>query len=150
MLSHHHKPIVHEHGISGYDTKDVVGKRLAVSFTILSLATVLCAVVALWAWKRWEVKQSSGSVAVLPVAEERTLPALPRLQPMPKVDIEALRAEEASKLKSYAWIDKQAQIVQIPIDRAIDLLANKNLPHGREAHIPGQGQLAAPSTVTSK
>lgn len=136
----HEEPIVHENGISGYDTKDVHGKPLAVYFAILTVITIMSAIVALVSWRAWAPRPNSGSVAVLPVAEERPLPALPRLQPAPQLDIKALHAAEHQKLGTYAWIDKQAQIVQIPIDRAIDIVAEKGLPHGREAHVPGTGQ----------
>jgi hypothetical protein len=39
-----------------------------------------------------------------------------------------MRAEEDKILKSYAWIDKEKNIVRIPIDRAIDILAERGLP----------------------
>lgn len=32
-----------------------------------------------------------------------------------------LRAEEAKKAAGYAWIDQQAGVVQLPIDRAMEL-----------------------------
>ncbi len=31
-------------------------------------------------------------------------------------------------LNTYAWVDKDAGVVRIPVDRAIDLLAQKGLP----------------------
>lgn len=139
----HEEPVVHEHGISGYDTKDVKGKPLAVYFIILTVITIMSAIVALVSWKAWESQPNSGSVAVLPVAEERTLPALPRLQPAPLLDIKALHAAEREKLGKYAWIDKPAQIVQIPVDRAIEIVAEKGLPTGREAHVPGAAPAGA-------
>ena len=141
----HEDPIVHKDGISGYDTKDVKGKPLSVYFAILAVITVMSAVVALAALKAWTSHPNSGSVAVLPVSEERALPALPRLQPIPQVDLKALHEFEREKLERYAWIDKQAQIVQIPIERAIDIVAEKGLPVGREAHVPGKGGQPAPA-----
>lgn len=142
-MHNHQKPTVHEHGISGYDTKDVQGKPLAVYFIILTVVTVACAIVALISWNAWKAKPSSGAVAVLPVAPERALPELPLLQPQPQLDLKALHASEKKRLHEYAWIDQRAGIVQIPIDRAIDLVAEKGLPHGKEAHVPDQGQMGA-------
>lgn len=152
MSTHEHKPpTVHEHGISGYDKKDVTGKPVAWSFIVLTVITIACAIVALVSWNDWKDKRSSGAVAVLPVAQERALPELPRLQEMPQLDIKALHAEERTRLDEYAWIDKQAGIVQIPIDRAMELIAERGLPHGREAHVPTQGQAqAAPAAPAQK
>lgn len=36
-----------------------------------------------------------------------------------------LRAEEAKKAAGYAWIDQQAGVVQLPIDRAMELTVQK-------------------------
>ncbi len=37
----------------------------------------------------------------------------------------ALQAEEAKKTASYAWVDQQAGVVQLPIERAMELTAQK-------------------------
>lgn len=142
MSSKHQPPTIHEDGIKGYETRDVRGKSLAFYFIALTVITIASAIVALVSWKVWQNQPSSGAVAVLPTAEDRTLPALPRLQPLPQLDIKALHASEQERLMEYKWIDKQAQIVQIPIDRAIEIVAEKGLPHGIDAHVPGKAMIA--------
>jgi hypothetical protein len=50
-----------------------------------------------------------------------------------------LRQIEAPLLHSYEWIDKNAGSVRIPIERAIDLLAERGLPYrkrGQPSAIP--------------
>ena len=59
----------------------------------------------------------------------RPLPPPPRLQTYPFTDITALRTEEHKLLEEYAWVDKNAGVVRIPIERAIDVLAARGLPH---------------------
>ena len=39
------------------------------------------------------------------------------------LDLKAVRAEEDQVLNSYGWVDQQKGVVRIPIDAAIDLLA---------------------------
>jgi hypothetical protein len=39
-----------------------------------------------------------------------------------------MRAAEDQVLNSYAWLDQQNGIVRLPIGRAIDLIAQRNLP----------------------
>lgn len=51
----------------------------------------------------------------------RSLPAGPRLQVNPDRDIERLRAAEQEHLTTYAWVDSNAGIVRIPIERAIQM-----------------------------
>jgi hypothetical protein len=52
----------------------------------------------------------------------------PQLQESEVLDLKTIRAAEDRVLHSYAWIDPEANVVRIPIDRAIDLLAGRGLP----------------------
>ncbi len=42
-----------------------------------------------------------------------------------------LRAEEEAVLTQYGWVDRQAKVVRVPIDRAIDLVAERGVPAGQ-------------------
>jgi hypothetical protein len=55
-------------------------------------------------------------------------PPAPQLQTTPAKDLRAIRAAEDQLLNNYGWVDQQKGIVRLPIDRAIDLLAQKGLP----------------------
>jgi hypothetical protein len=48
--------------------------------------------------------------------------------PQPLGELAALRQREDRLLHGYAWVDRQAGIVRIPIDDAIDLVASRGLP----------------------
>ena len=52
----------------------------------------------------------------------------PSLEVNPGRDLKTMRAEEDKILKSYAWIDQEKNTVRSPIDRAIDILAERGLP----------------------
>jgi len=56
------------------------------------------------------------------------LPPEPRLQSNPRLDLREMRADEDRVLESYGWVDRQKGVVRIPIERAIDLLAQRGLP----------------------
>jgi hypothetical protein len=75
-----------------------------------------------------------------PLAEERRpqpLPPAPRLQSSPDEDMATFRAEEDRTLGTPAWIDRQAGIVRLPIDLAMDVLARRGLA-ATGAGAPGQ------------
>ncbi len=55
-------------------------------------------------------------------------PAGTVLEETPVVDLARERAAEDKILNSYGWVDKDKGIVRIPIDQAIDMLAQKGLP----------------------
>jgi len=51
----------------------------------------------------------------------------PLLQAAPAQDLQALRKAEDVVLNEYKWIDKDRGVVRIPIERAIDLVAERGL-----------------------
>ncbi len=61
---------------------------------------------------------------------EGQIPPLPRLQVSPPRDLRALRKAEDDVINSYGWVDRNAGRVRIPIDRAMDLIAQRGLPVG--------------------
>jgi len=74
---------------------------------------------------------------VVPGAEQRpgiTVPLPPppapnpALQPSPRLDLRKWREEEDEAMNSYGWVDRKKGIVRIPVDRAMDLIAQKGLP----------------------
>src|SRR5262249_45474047 len=52
----------------------------------------------------------------------------PRLQESPPVDLVAMMREERARIASYGWVGRKAGIARIPVDRAMDILAQKGLP----------------------
>lgn len=55
-------------------------------------------------------------------------PPAPRIQPSPRQDLAQFRAYEDSILNHYGWVDKEKHIVYIPIDRAMEIVAQKGIP----------------------
>lgn len=78
-----------------------------------------------------------------PLAPARQVPPAPRLQTLPQRDMDSMRAHEDRVLSTYGWVDQGAGIVRLPIDRAIDMLAQRGLParSSQEGAVP-----TAPST----
>ncbi len=80
---------------------------------------------------------TTGEVALSPEANPlsssygRSTPPDPRLQTDPLGDLKRLRDSEDLTLGHYAWVDKSAGTVRLPINRAIDLIAARGLPSRR-------------------
>jgi len=55
-------------------------------------------------------------------------PPAPGLEAQPGQDLAAYRDFEQVKLSTYRWVDRQAGLVAIPIDRAMDVVAQQGLP----------------------
>jgi hypothetical protein len=52
----------------------------------------------------------------------------PQLEIDERNQLDKIRIDEAQTLSSYDWVDQKAGTVRIPIDRAMDLLAQRGLP----------------------
>ena len=78
----------------------------------------------------FSVRESRQVPAVYPLAtrQENRLPPEPRLQTQPREDLRELRAREDEILTSYGWLDKNAGVVRIPIDRAMQMTVERGLP----------------------
>jgi hypothetical protein len=78
---------------------------------------------------RYFVNREGGPIAHDQVnVDARRLPPMPRLQSAPIGDLKDMRAAEEQILKGYGWVDQPHGVVRIPIDRAIDLLAQRGVP----------------------
>lgn len=73
----------------------------------------------------WLVSLFGGFARPLARAEHTAMPE-PHLQPHPLADRERYDDEERAKLSGYAWVDRSAGIVRIPIGRAMQILAQQN------------------------
>ena len=86
---------------------------------------------AMWTFSKVLKAQSiSKDPAPLPVAEANQPRPRPRaaLQADPTADMLKFAKEEEAALTSYAWVDRANGVAQIPVDRALDLLAERGLP----------------------
>ncbi len=71
---------------------------------------------------------SSGFARAIPTPLDVRPPAIsgPPLEVSSGTELEALRAAKRAQLQDYRWIDRQKGAVQIPIERAMQLLAERS------------------------
>jgi hypothetical protein len=75
-----------------------------------------------------------------PMAAGLTRPMpTPSLQTQPFKDIYMLREDEAKRLKSYGWVDKDGGVARIPVDRAMELMLQRGFPVRTDAATPAGG-----------
>lgn len=76
-------------------------------------------------------------------------PPPPRLETAEGQDYAAYRATAERQLSSYGWVDRQAGVVSIPIERSMDLLAARGLPTRPTASGAAEPETVAPSSASS-
>ncbi len=74
------------------------------------------------------------------IASDQT-PPLPRLQATPRTALSEFKAEQQQRLTTYGWNDAKHKSVHLPVDRAIQLLAERGIPAPKAPEVPK----AAPS-----
>jgi hypothetical protein len=73
----------------------------------------------------------------------------PQLEIDERNQLDSIRADEAQTLSTYDYIDKSAGTVRIPIDRAMDLIAQRGLPVRGQINLGVSLRSAAAATGAS-
>lgn len=129
----------HGHGAHGDVNPQVSHERRDIdvfsigAFGVGLIIAFLVSVAAMWAlfnfyMAREDAKNASNPAAAM-MKELPQQPPEPRLQAAPKMELKDLRADEDAILTGYGWVDPARNIVRIPVDEAIDLLAKRGLPY---------------------
>ena len=80
------------------------------------------------------VQQTSADTRVVSPNAIAKFPQ-PRLETNETTEINAFRLQEEQTLNSYGWVDQQAGIMRIPINRAMELTAQRGLPTRPQAGV---------------
>ena len=110
----------HEH--TDVNIRPIVIAGLGLAAVLVVIGALMLGMFDLFAAHEARVSPPPNPLAA---AEGPRLPPEPRLQVQPVKDLRELREAETTLLEHYGWVDKNAGVVRIPIDRAIDLLAAK-------------------------
>lgn len=95
----------------------------------LGLVVLLAGALAVCAWlaRRWSAEESQRDEPH-PMKPFREGPTAPLLQAVPTAELRAHRKEEAERLNTYGWVDQPNGIAHIPIERALELVAEHGIP----------------------
>jgi hypothetical protein len=110
--------------MSGYERSDASVPAINKSLVGL-LVLIAVSLVSMWALFAVLARTDGGQEPATPMEARRVLPPAPRLQVSNSADIEKMRAREREALASYGWVDKGAGIVRLPVERAMELLAER-------------------------
>jgi hypothetical protein len=112
-----------------YEREDVRPSWLIIGAAAIVLFGLIGLGFSLVILNTMETRRSEIIPTPLPLIQLRPTPLPPRLQPNPldqrmaEEDMATLRSREEELLNSYGWVDREAGIVRIPIDQAIEILA---------------------------
>lgn len=118
------------------DINVAIGYNFAVWLAVAMLMSGGIVYGAFWFFERQQVASDAASQQFpLAVGVEKE-PPMPRLQSQPFKDLYLLRQGQHERLDSYGWVDKDAGVVHIPIERAMELTVQRGLPARGGAGMP--------------
>jgi hypothetical protein len=143
-----------EHIQRGYEDSDVNVGRLF-TFAAGVVALVVLGVLGSAAVFHFFVQHQPLGPPASPFEDVRAVPPAPRLQTDAPVDLQRFRNDQEHLLQTYGWVNSQAGVVRIPVERAIDLLLQKGYPVRGTSSVNGEkntpgppaGPLTAPTPV---
>jgi len=111
-----------------HETTDM-NPKYAVYFVVgLSIVLLLTCIGLWWMFRTLVGRQQRAESPTFAVQPERVVPPEPRLEVNPTTDYGETLAREEDMLRQYEWIDRQKGIARIPIERAMDILAQEKAP----------------------
>ena len=113
----------------GHEVSDVSIRGLVTFLVglVVSLAVVVLAVAFMFVLLVRRAKEADPPESPLAKLREADPPA-PNLQQSPAFDMRVMRAEQSAALNETRWIDREANVVQMPIERAMRLIAERGFP----------------------
>lgn len=126
----------HEHG-AGHETVDTPPRvpiyAMLVTLAVLLIGAVVTSALLATVWR-------SAPEPPSPFAGDAPrVTGAPALQAHPSLDMAILSAQMQRQIDRVEWVDREAGIVRMPVDRAMTLLARRGLPQDAAASGAGDG-----------
>jgi len=138
----------------GFERQDMVPGSVYAFLAALAVAGILVAFVLWGLYRVLDTYQNRHQPAQNPLVQSaetslRNVPAdaytkfpQPRLERNERQEINDFRLKEEQTLNSYGWVDQKTGVARIPIERAMQLIAQRGLPTTPKAGAvpPAEGQ----------
>ena len=108
----------------GHERSDMNPKYI-LYFGIALVVAGLVIQVGVWGMFRFFEHEQAQRESQPALVEAPKPPPEPRLQISPQGDLQELRRQEDEILSTYRWIDRDNGVARIPIDRAMQLLIER-------------------------
>lgn len=130
----------HETAGTGFERQDLSPRSVYMFLVGLAVGVILVAVVLVGLYHAMDAylrKHQPPQSPLAPPTQADTRQVSPeainafpqpRLEKNERLEINAFRLREEQVLDTYGWVDQKAGVVRIPIDRAMQLIAQRGLP----------------------
>jgi hypothetical protein len=112
----------------GYETSDANAGGVFAFLVALGIVLIVAGLVSWGLFRFFTAHELDKAASESPFANTRQLPLGPQLQVNPREDLLRFRQEQEQALETYAWENRSAGTVRVPIEVAMDLLVKKGVP----------------------
>jgi hypothetical protein len=139
------KPYNRPGSAPGYETRDANAGGVFAFLVALGIVLVVAGLVSWGLFRFFTAHELDKAASDSPFADTRQLPLGPQLQVNPREDLLRFRQEQEQALETYAWENRSAGTVRVPIEVAMDLLVKKGVPvQGAPPAPPADAKKVAP------
>jgi hypothetical protein len=129
-----HPPVSAEALTRRHESRNPTLRWVLVTAGVVALMVVVSLGVV-WTLMDWlsqsrpsgDIANRLGIITAPSEAPLRRFPA-PQLQLIPHEELVALQIREQRELSTYGWLDRTAGVIRIPIEQAMELVAQRGLP----------------------
>lgn len=112
-----------------FEAKDVNAKRVMVTGVSVLIGAWVVVFLMYFFFSLLQNHREAETGPPIPVAAQRPAePPEPRIQASPRTDLQRYEAQQDYLLSHYLWVDKSKGTVAIPIERAMELIAQRGIP----------------------
>ena len=113
----------------GHEQTDLSIRTLFFGLVMLTVATVLAVWLMAVMFDVLDARQAGRAAPGSPLVENDVTPPEPRLENSPREVRDRIDALREMQETTYTWLDRQAGVARIPVSRAMEILAERGLPH---------------------
>lgn len=114
---------------AGHEVQDADIKEVIFTGIGLAVGTLIVCLVMWGLFNLLKTQQAKQSTPLMnPMAPPAQFPPEPRLQVNAPEELQQFHEQEDKTLDTYGWVDKNAGLVRLPIDKAMDIMAQKGFP----------------------
>jgi hypothetical protein len=122
---------------------EIDARSFAIFGVWLAIALVIVVALMYWMYRDLQRREVARDAPATPLVDRsiRRLPPEPHLQVTPEVDLQTYREAQTHAVEGFGWIDEQAGIVHVPVERAMDLLLERGGLPSRASGTTGSAAL---------
>jgi hypothetical protein len=130
----------HHHDDLGFEREDL-GSKPVIGFIVTLVISGILIYYIIWGifhfLDAYDAKHQQSRTPLVQIekanprdVQSQTIQSFPqpRLEENERIEIDGFRYGEEEELNSYGWVDKNAGVAHIPIEQAMQLIAQRGLP----------------------